>query len=77
MNGDAADLTNGGWDPKTRLLGSYEKGRGLGDCGSAESYAWDGRRFRLIEATTMGECRGSHDWITVWTARAETLPRGN
>lgn len=62
-------LTNGGWDAKTHTLGSYEKGRGLGDCGTTESYTWDGARFRLIEATTMGECRGSIDFIRVWKAR--------
>lgn len=62
------DLTNGDWDPKTRQLSSYEKGRGLGDCGSSESYAWDGRRFRLVEQSAMGECRGSIDYIRVWKA---------
>jgi len=66
---EGSDLTNGGWDDKTRTLGSYEKGRGIGDCGGTESYAWDGTRFRLIEAATMGECRGSVDFIRVWTAR--------
>jgi invasion protein IalB len=65
------ELTNGDWDPKARTLGSYEKGRGLGDCGSTESYAWDGRRFRLIEQNVMGECRGSIDYIRVWTAQAK------
>jgi hypothetical protein len=63
------ELTNGDWDPKTRTLGSYEKGRGLGDCGSTETYAWDGHRFRLTEQALMGECRGSTDYIRVWTAR--------
>lgn len=67
---DSGDLTNGGWDPKTRRLSSYEKGRGLGDCGSAESFVWDGQRFRLIEQSEMGECRGSTDFIRTWTARA-------
>jgi hypothetical protein len=69
-NDPAPDLTNGDWDPKTRTLDSYEKGRGLGDCGGTEKYVWDGSRFRLIEATMMGECRGSTDFIRVWTARA-------
>lgn len=64
------DLTNGDWDPKARQLISYEKGRGLGDCGSAESYVWDGARFRLVEQDQMGECRGSTDFIRTWTARA-------
>jgi len=65
----SGDLTNGDWDPKSRRMSSYEKGRGLGDCGSTESYAWDGTRFRLVEQTEMGECRGSIDYIRIWIAR--------
>ena len=65
------DLTNGDWNPKTGSLSSYEKGRGLGDCGSDESYVWDGRHFRLSQQNVMGECRGSVDFIRVWTARTK------
>ncbi len=65
------ELTNGDWDPKTRTISSYEKGRGLGDCGATESYVWDGRRFRLTEQRAMGECRGSVDYIRVWTAQVK------
>lgn len=64
------DLTNGDWDAKSHRLSSYEKGRGIGDCGSSETFAWDGTRFRLVEQNAMGECRGSADYIRVWTARA-------
>jgi hypothetical protein len=63
-------LVNAGWDPKTARLSSYSKGRGLGDCGSAEEYVWDGTRFRLVEQRVMGECRGSVNWLTVWKAQA-------
>lgn len=63
-------LVNAGWAPKTATLSNYVKGRGLGDCGSSESWVWDGARFRLIEATRMDECRGSINWLTVWRARA-------
>lgn len=62
-------LVNADWSDKQSLLSSYAKGRGLGDCGSAESYVWDGAMFRLVEATSMGECRGSWEWITVWRAK--------
>ena len=61
-------LVNAGWDAATQTLSSYSKGRGLGDCGSSESYVWDGASFRLTEATFMGECRGSTDWIPTWRA---------
>lgn len=62
------DLVNGDWDDKSRRLSSYAKGRGLGDCGTSQEYAWDGSRFRLTLQTDMGECRGSVDYITTWRA---------
>ena len=65
---DDATIINGGWDEKTRRITSYNKVRGLGDCGVAQSYAWDGTGFRLTELSRMDECRGSRDWITLWRA---------
>lgn len=62
-------LVNAGWDAATGQLSSYAKGRGLGDCGNAETYVWDGRRFRLISKIAMEECRGVIDWIPVWQAK--------
>lgn len=67
--GDAAMLVNASWDEKAATLTSYAKGRGLGDCGSASDFVWDGTRFRLVGARRMDECRGSINWITVWRAR--------
>jgi len=61
-------LVNAGWDAATGRLSSYAKGRGLGDCGSAEDYVWDGKRFRLVGQVAMQECRGVIDWITTWRA---------
>lgn len=66
-----ATLVNADWDTKTGQLTSYSKGRGIGDCGSSEAYVWDGARFRLVEARTMGECRGSVNWLTVWRAASQ------
>lgn len=54
------------------VLTSYAKGRGLGDCGSAQRLAWDGRRYRLVEQSDMGECRGNPNFITTWRARVVT-----
>jgi hypothetical protein len=62
-------LINAGWDRESGLLTSFAKGRGLGDCGTTASYAWDGRAFRLVEQSEMSECRGSVDYITTWRAR--------
>jgi len=57
------------WNAKDRLLEMYMKGRGLGDCGTRQSYAWDGARFRLTFQAQMDECRGSIDWIPTWRAK--------
>ena len=62
-------IVNATWDPKTRLLSSFAKGRGLGDCGIINSFAWDGRLFRLVSQEAMDNCRGSVDYITTWRAR--------
>lgn len=66
-------LVNAGWDDDSRRLSTYAKGRGIGDCGSASQFVWDGLRFRLTDLHAMGECRGSTDFIRLWT-RA-TRPR--
>ena len=65
-------LVNAEWDPKAGLLGSFAKGRGLGDCGTMASYVWDGRRMRLAEQSEMKDCRGSMDYITTWRTRVIT-----
>jgi len=62
-------LINAGWDKDKGLLSSYSKARGLGDCGTSQSFAWDGARFRLVHQESMGECQGSVDYITTWRAR--------
>lgn len=67
-------LVNADWDAAAQMIGSYAKGRGLGDCGSSESYVWDGTMFRLTSATAMGECRGSLDWIPIWRAEVRLAP---
>lgn len=51
------------------ILDTFAKGRGLGDCGARQRYAWDGTRFRLIEQRAMDDCRGNADFIRTWTAR--------
>lgn len=67
-------LVNADWDAGTQTITSYAKGRGIGDCGSSESWVWDGAMFRLTAATMMGECRGSLDWIPVWRAEVRLTP---
>jgi hypothetical protein len=65
-------LVNADWDAATGRLSSYAKGRGLGDCGSAETYTWDGSKFRLLSKIAMEECRGVIDWIPVWQATTQS-----
>lgn len=64
-------LVNSSWDAETQQVSSYAKGRGWGDCGSAETYIWDGDMFRLIDAFAMEECRGSTEWMRLWRAKVE------
>lgn len=64
-------LVNSGWDADSQRISSYAKGRGLGDCGSAETYVWDGAMFRLVDAYAMDECRGSTEWMRLWTAKVD------
>lgn len=68
-------LVNASWEPQKQQLDSFSKGRGLGDCGNAESYVWDGTMFRLISAIGLSECRGSTNWLTLWRAEVELFDR--
>jgi hypothetical protein len=68
-------LVNASWDEQDQTISSYGKARGLGDCGSAENYVWDGDKFRLIDASAMPECRGAYEWITTWRAQYRKLEK--
>jgi hypothetical protein len=67
-NLDIPFLVNTHWDPVEGVLSTYAKGRGIGDCGTAERFVWDGTMFRLTERREMNNCRGSAHWITVYRA---------
>jgi hypothetical protein len=67
-------LINSDWDAATQSITSYNKARGVGDCGSSESWVWDGAAFRLTAAAMMEECRGSLEWIPVWRADVKLNP---
>lgn len=66
--GPAPVLVNTSWDAKTGELSAYYKGRGIGDCGGADRWGWDGQRFRLLEETRLEECRAAIEWPTVYRA---------
>lgn len=66
-------VVNADWTAETGTLFDRAKGRGIGDCGVASSYAWDGEMFRLSEKHEMGECRGAWEWPRVWVAEVSVV----
>jgi len=62
-------LINVDYDPKTRTISAFEKGRGLGDCGSLERYKWTADGLRLVSYRYWGRCNGSRmprDWPEIY-----------
>jgi len=54
-------LINVSYNAGTKTLSAFEKGRGLGDCGSAPSFQWIKTGYwRLTEYRYWGPCDGSH-----------------
>lgn len=62
---------NGGYDPATRTISAFSKGRGLGDCGIASTWTWTGQAFVLTEESSMEDCQGmtADVWPTTWRTR--------
>lgn len=58
------------FDAATGIMTSLVKGRGIGDCGTAGTWAWDGSGFRLVSLASMDPCRGVpiDDWPTLYRA---------
>lgn len=67
-DGPEETITNPTFDEKTMTLSSFEKGRGIGDCGGEEQWVWDGKTFRLAQLRIMSECFGvpPDDWPAVY-----------
>lgn len=64
-----SDLMGAGFDLETLTLGTFSKGRGIGDCGSSASYKYDSKneKFVLIEARLKEACDGLEtDWPLVY-----------
>ena len=61
---------NAGFDEATQTLSTFNKGRGIGDCGSSSDWVWDGQAFRMIQSKAMPECHGigESDWPVVYRA---------
>jgi hypothetical protein len=62
---------NGEYDPRSRTLSAFAKARGIGDCGTHQTWAWTGDRFALTEESSMGDCAGvpSDFWPVAWRTR--------
>jgi hypothetical protein len=70
--GDAIAI-NASFDQDTMTLSTFDKGRGLADCGAAEDWVWDGKTFQLVLLRKMPRCKGvaSDDWPVHYHAEAK------
>jgi Protein of unknown function (DUF1176) len=68
---EAIGLMNASIDHAKGVITAFSKGRGLGDCGSAETYVWDGDVFQLAQLSEMVPCGGiiSEFWPSVIESR--------
>lgn len=55
---DPAVLSNPGVSENGRTLDAFDLGRGLGDCGDSQSWAWTGSAFVLTAHARMDTCAG-------------------
>ena len=64
-------LVNADFDPKSQIMVTFAKARGIGDCGDVTDWIWDGKAFRVISQDTMPACRGvlSDDWPALFVSR--------
>lgn len=68
------ELINAEYDAASGQLYTFGKGRGLGDCGSATRWQFDGTRFVLAEyaeETTCDAWHSSDDWPTLWVSQSD------
>ena len=64
-------LINADFDAETKILTSFNRGRGLGDCGSFAKYEWNEYDFKLLEFRYWEACDGTHmpaDWPVIYLA---------
>ena len=63
------DLMGAGFDAATNTLGTFVKGRGMGDCGATATYGYNvnEQKFYLMEARVKDACDGEEtDWPVVY-----------
>jgi len=61
-------LVNPVFDAASNTLSHFPRARGIGDCGTIQSWAWTGEAFVLTGERSMGDCWGmpSTLWPTTW-----------
>lgn len=72
------DLVNAEYDANTGFLYTFSKGRGLGDCGTATRWQFDGSEFVLAEYAEEKTCDAWHssdDWPTLWVSQPQNGPQ--
>lgn len=52
-------LMNVNFDPQTKEITTFDKGRGLGDCGSIGRWRWTDDGFRMMEYRYQAACDGA------------------
>ena len=62
---------NPDYDPESRTMTAFAKGRGIGDCGVDQSWTWTGEAFVLDRERVMSDCFGitSEFWPTTFRSR--------
>jgi len=66
------ELVNAEFDASNGLLYTFSKNRGLGDCGTATRWQFDGSAFVLAEYAEEQICDAWHssdDWPTLWVSQ--------
>ena len=73
LKGATPFVVNGDFDPATGTLSSFDKGRGVGDCGYVRNWVWTGRGFALKREAGMEECWGltPEEWPVIYEAVVE------
>lgn len=65
------ELVNAAFDPASGTLDAFARGRGLGDCGVIQEWAWTGQAFALTREAVMSECAGmsAEHWPALYRTR--------
>ena len=74
------EIINAEYDGATGQLYTFAKGRGLGDCGIATRWQFNGREFALAEYAEESTCdawHGSEDWPTLWVSQRPGVLRSD